>query len=268
MPVCLPCGVSIGLDENNCPVIIEYKRHSNENVINQGLYYLDWLLAHRAEFRLLVMETCGRKLASNIEWKGARVLCIAADFNRYDEHAVAQIGRNIELIRYKYFGDDLLMLEWVNPVQNNAAKPSKKQTTSGSTSDITATDTDSESEYDSTGNKQSAAAQLRAMPQEQQELYRELTDFVNSLGEDVIIKELQLYIAFRRMKNFACLCPMKDWFKIWLRLDPDTVELEENFSRDVRGCGHWGTGDLEISLHTLDDLEKARPLLERAYLES
>lgn len=131
MPVCLPCGVSIGLDENNCPVIIEYKRHSNENVINQGLYYLDWLLAHRAEFRLLVMETCGRKLASNIEWKGARVLCIAADFNRYDEHAVAQIGRNIELIRYKYFGDDLLMLEWVNPVQNNAAKPSKKQTTSG-----------------------------------------------------------------------------------------------------------------------------------------
>ena len=28
---------SLGLDENGCPVIIEYKRHSNENVINQGL---------------------------------------------------------------------------------------------------------------------------------------------------------------------------------------------------------------------------------------
>ncbi len=27
---------SLGLDENNCPVIIEYKRHSNENVMNQG----------------------------------------------------------------------------------------------------------------------------------------------------------------------------------------------------------------------------------------
>ncbi len=29
---------SLGLDENNCPVIIEYKRHSNENVINRGCF--------------------------------------------------------------------------------------------------------------------------------------------------------------------------------------------------------------------------------------
>ncbi len=32
---------TLGLDDNNCPVIIEYKRALNENVINQGLYYLD-----------------------------------------------------------------------------------------------------------------------------------------------------------------------------------------------------------------------------------
>ena len=32
---------SIGFDENNCPVIFEYKRSLNENMINQGLFYLD-----------------------------------------------------------------------------------------------------------------------------------------------------------------------------------------------------------------------------------
>ena len=47
---------TLGLDENNSPVIIEYKRSLNENVINQGLYYLDWLLDHRAEFKLLVLD--------------------------------------------------------------------------------------------------------------------------------------------------------------------------------------------------------------------
>ena len=41
---------TLGLDENGCPVIVEYKRHSNENVINQGLFYLDWLMDHQAEF--------------------------------------------------------------------------------------------------------------------------------------------------------------------------------------------------------------------------
>lgn len=55
---------SLGLDENGCPVIIEYKRHSNENVINQGLFYLDWLLDHKADFQLLLLRphevsTCG-----------------------------------------------------------------------------------------------------------------------------------------------------------------------------------------------------------------
>lgn len=105
---------SLGLDENGCPVIIEYKRHSNENVINQGLFYLDWLLDHKAEFQLLVMKQLGKDNADKVEWNGTRLLCIAADFTRYDEHAVSQINRNIELIRYKLFDEELLLLELVN----------------------------------------------------------------------------------------------------------------------------------------------------------
>jgi RecB family endonuclease NucS len=34
---------TLGIDENNRPVIPEYKRALNQNVINQGLYYLNWL---------------------------------------------------------------------------------------------------------------------------------------------------------------------------------------------------------------------------------
>lgn len=50
---------SIGIDENNCPVIVEYKRSSNENIINQGLFYLDWLLDHKDAFHMLVAEKYG-----------------------------------------------------------------------------------------------------------------------------------------------------------------------------------------------------------------
>ena len=38
---------SLGIDENMCPVIFEYKRDANENVINQGLFYLDRLIDHQ-----------------------------------------------------------------------------------------------------------------------------------------------------------------------------------------------------------------------------
>src|SRR6478609_9206431 len=79
---------TLGIDENNSPVIIEYKRSLNENVINQGLFYLDWLLDHKAEFKLLVMERIGKEPADKIDWKGSRLLCIAGDFTRYDQYAV------------------------------------------------------------------------------------------------------------------------------------------------------------------------------------
>lgn len=73
---------SIGIDENNCPVIFEYKRSSNENVINQGLFYLDWLLDHKADFKLLVIEKMGRKAAELIDWSVPCVICVANDFTK------------------------------------------------------------------------------------------------------------------------------------------------------------------------------------------
>ncbi|QBY56063.1 DUF5655 domain-containing protein [Cupriavidus oxalaticus] len=249
---------SLGIDENGCPVIIEYKRHSNENVINQGLFYLDWLLDHQAEFRWLVMEKLGKDVAEQIEWAGTRLLCIAADFTRYDQHSVQQIPRNIELIRYKLFGDDLLLLELVNAQSvpdATAAKPAAAAVVS---------------EVDKpkpTGKDKSLEEQLALATSEIRELYAQTTSFMTAFGDDVQEKRLKLYTAFRRLKNFACVIAYPNRLLITLKLDPASVVLEEGFSRDVSQVGHWGTGDLELTLYRLADLERAKPLIERSYAE-
>ena len=36
----------------------------------------------------------------------------------------------------------------------------------------------------------------------------------------------------------------------------------------MRNIGHYGTGDLEISIKTDQDFEKTKPLIERAYNEA
>src|SRR5579863_8041795 len=115
---------TLGLDDNNCPVIIEYKRALNENVISQGLFYLDWLMDHQGEFTLQVMKRLGAEWAEKIDWSGPRLLCIAGDFTRYDEYAVLQIPRNIELLRYRRYGGDLLLLELVRA---NTAVPNPRR---------------------------------------------------------------------------------------------------------------------------------------------
>ena len=87
---------TLGIDENGSPVIIEYKRATNENVINQGLFYLDWLMDHQGEFKWLVQEKYP-ELVETIEWSAPRLICIAGGFTKYDLNAVSQINRIIEL---------------------------------------------------------------------------------------------------------------------------------------------------------------------------
>lgn len=249
---------SLGLDENGCPVIVEYKRHSNENVMSQGLFYLDWLLDHRAEFQWLVMEKLGKDVANDIDWTGTRLLCIAADFTRYDQHAVQQIPRNIELIRYKLFGDDLLLLDLVNAVSVDDATTVKDKAGEGTAS----------AKAKPAGKDKTAEEQLEHAQPEIRALYEALSSQLLALGDDVQEKHLKLYVAFRRLKNFACVIPYKDKLLVMLKLNPDTVALEAGFSRDVRNIGTWGTGDLELCLRNAADLQRALPLLERSYGES
>lgn len=256
---------SLGLDENGCPVIVEYKRHSNENVINQGLFYLDWLLDHKAEFRLLVMDVLGTDEAGRIEWSGTRLLCIAADFTRYDEHAVAQINRNIELIRYKLFGDDLLLLELVNgasAASTQSAAETEDEPAGGKPAKMPAA---------STLAMKTHADQIATASPELLALFEQTRSFILAQGDDIIEKPLKLYVAFRRLKNFVCMSlisKVDPHVFLILKLDPATVQLEEGFSRDVSKIGHWGTGDLELTLRSPGDFERARVMIERAYIEN
>ena len=245
---------SLGLDENRCPVIIEYKRHITENVINQGLFYYDWLLDHKAEFQLLVMKELGPEIADDIEWDGARLICIASDFTKYDEHAIKQIDKNIELMRYKYFGEDLLMLELVNTQSTKANLPTRisKPSTTKSTKQVK-------------GHQQALSNSSANLLK----LYSEICEFCESLGDDSQRKELKLYTAFKRIKNFASfhVLPQKKDERIvmYLKVDPSEISLEEGFSHDVTNKGHWGTGNLEVVIRNQQDIEKAKPLIKNSF---
>ena len=240
---------TLGIDENDSPVILEYKRAVSENVINQGLFYLDWLLDHRAEFKLLVLEKLGNDDAGAIDWSAPRLLCIAGGFTRYDEHAVEQMNRNIELIRYRRFGQDLLMLELVN------ATLAESGTSIGSATDK------------SPSSQKRISETLAGLDGALLDLYQALRAHLLALGDDVQEKTLKYYVAFKRLRNFACVgvYPSVKAVSIYLKVDPDTVTLEEGFSRDVRHVGHSGTGDLEVTIRTQEDLERAKPLLQKSY---
>ena len=102
-------------------------------------------------------------------------------------------------------------------------------------------------------------------------MFETLSSFCCNLGDDVQKKTLKYYIAFKRIKNFACVeiqPKISITIKIYLKVDPTTITLEKGFSRDVGMTGHYGTGDLELTIRTMEDLGKAQPLIELSYQRS
>ncbi len=247
---------SLGIDENNSPVVIEYKRSSNENVINQGLYYLDWLMGHRKDFEWLVLEKLGPEEAKLVDWSGPRLICVAGDFGKYDEHAVKQMNRNIALIRYRKFEGDLLLLEQLTTASAKASASSPAPVSNGTSG--------------GKPNYKTIEAQMAEAPQPLLDLYHLLSDYMLALGDDVEAKTTAYYVAFRRIKNFASLEFRNQAKKllVYVKVSPDAVTLEPGFTRDVRGIGHFGTGDLEITIQSVSDFEKAKLLLDQSYSAS
>ncbi|HLS69274.1 MAG TPA: DUF5655 domain-containing protein [Kiloniellales bacterium] len=245
---------SLGIDENGSPVIVEYKRASNENVINQGLFYLDWLMDHRRDFEWLVLEQIGEVQAKAVDWTTPRLICIAGDFTKFDAHAVKQMNRNIELLRYRRFGEELLLFELLTRSSGGSARPAETQASTGAASP-------------SRPRQKTVSEYIADADEELFDLYEAVKAYLLALGDDVQMKTLDNYIAFRRLKNFACLevKPQIRHIKVYVKVNPDSITLEPGFTRDVRQIGHFGTGDLEIIVDNLLALEKAKPLFDRSY---
>jgi len=153
-------------------------------------------------------------------------------------------------LRYRSFGDDLLLLELVNTVTGAAEDGAVGGISKGVVYKTV-------TEY------------LEKAPPTLANLYHAVDAFLVALGE-VQVNVTKQYVAYRRIKNFACVevHPQSKKLLVYVKVNPEGVRLEPGFSRDVRKIGHFGTGDLELTLTSPADLERAKTLLVQSYQAS
>ncbi|MFF6835739.1 DUF5655 domain-containing protein [Streptomyces sp. NPDC012438] len=247
---------TLGLDENGSPVVIEFKKGSDSGVLSQAVSYLSWLRSAQHEFEALVRKVLGAEAAESIDWRRPRMVCIAAGFSHHDRVAVQWLPERIDLVRYRVFEGGLLSLLLVDsspgsPSAASSRRSRERDAVVGSAPAAPATP---------------APTGVGLVSESLRDLYAELDEALTAWGE-VEVAPLRHYIAYRRLVNVASVIfrPKHEAILVYLRLDPDSVVLEEGFTRDMRGIGHLGTGDLEVRLVSAADLEKAAPLIRRAF---
>jgi len=248
---------TLGIDQDGTPVIIEYKKTAKENVINQGLFYLDWLVDHKGDFTLAAQEHLGKDI--EIDWSSPRLILVAEGFSEYDKYAVNRIGANIQLWTYRKYGNDFLFLDSI--FATTSQKPPKK--------DKTEAKTEKDNEQDET-IIYTLEYHLGQKPNETKSFFEALQERIFLLNDDsdIIEKPNKIYISYKHGKNFCEVQIQANKLKIWLDIPHSELDDPNKLSRDVSKIGHHGTGVTETNLSDLSELDAVMYLIEQSYKQT
>jgi predicted transport protein len=162
------------------------------------------------------------------------------------------MGADIELWEYRYFENGVLDL---NEIHSNN-KTNVKNISENSQDMIVSKDNSDEYSVDE---------HLRKIKEEKKHLFYALQEFISSISDDINEVPKKHYIAYKITQNFACVEIHKNEVLIFVKYDPSRIEILPSNFKDVRNLGHFGTGDLEIRIRTLEDLENAKEFILGAF---
>lgn len=244
---------TLGIDKNGSPVIIEYKRNQNDNVINQGLSYLRWLLDHKADFEILCRN---KKINIEIDWTSPRVICVAESYNKFDLDTVEILPIKIELLRYRIYEDGILLVE--SETQKTIKISTSKIFEKGKKEKDT---TKLQKDY-------SIGSHLRVASSQIKELFMQLKEMLTSLDEAIIEEAKAKYIAYKLTTNFVDIVIQKNAIKAFLNVPSGKLNDPYNIVRDLtkpKPIGHWGNGDYEVLVKNKEELLKLFELIKQSY---
>tara|TARA_B100000949_G_C14249797_1_gene437566 strand:+ start:521 stop:1336 length:816 start_codon:yes stop_codon:yes gene_type:complete len=107
-------------------------------------------------------------------------------------------------------------------------------------------------------------------PRSLKKIFDALDQKLKSLGPGITLNQQKHYFAYRRNRNFASvqIYNQRKVIKAYLNIDPDTVDLNRIGVRDVRTVGHYGTGDLELTISSEKDIADFQDLFDLSYNQS
>ena len=238
---------TLAVDTNGAPVIIEYKRNKNDNVINQSLSYLKWLQAQKVEFfEMLVFKKLGSIFTETmkIDWQNPRVICIAESYSKFDIDTVEIIPIRIELFKYRYYENDIFSLE---PLNTSEQKSSGKTTTENSLK--------SPIDY-------SVDQHLLKPTEKIKEIFHELRSRIFAIDENIKEKATSLYIGYRVTKTFAEIHLGKNQIKMYLR--PIDYNDPKKIVEKIPDGYNW-TLNQRIYVKDIEELDYVFGLIEQSY---
>lgn len=238
---------SLGLDENGSPTIILYKKTENDNIINQAVYYLDWLTVNKPSFEEAARRALGHDI--QISWSCPKAILIANKYNKFDKYAVSRLSDFINLYKYYWYEEDMLYLENIYPTAKLAS--SGLRLIEGGRDKIAPPAYSLEDHLDK-------GSDLTI------NIFKSLRLRLLNLDDSISERFTRDYIAYYTTRNFAQLRLSKSFVTVFLfpcqaMNDPlyGVESVPENYSYTL---------DKRIRLSSLEDIDRAIKIIRHSYL--
>ena len=98
---------TLGLDESNRPIVIEYKKTKEKGQLVQANRYMTWIKQNPDSFELLARKSI-KNLSGEIDFSNPRILCFAQEYSIDDKCLALSLGA--ELWKYRYYENDTLVI--------------------------------------------------------------------------------------------------------------------------------------------------------------
>lgn len=233
---------TLAVTEEGVPCIIEYKLKKEDTILNQIIFYYDWLNQQKStkfEFERVVKENEDTKTLK-IDWSQIRLICIAKEFSKWDKSLIKYLDANVECYNYSYHKNELDI--HLDPTINQFKKQKEK---SISTKEVTLEDhRNKANEY---GKK----------------LLDKLREEIFKLGGDITEGYAPEYIKYSVNTTFLAVHVRKNWLILQLRVDEDKFKDPKKVAKDI-SSRKW-TVTREFKLESLDKLDYVMSLIKQAY---
>lgn len=97
------------------------------------------------------------------------------------------------------------------------------------------------------------------------EMYQMLRKKILNLDPSVREEYKKIYIAYKLATNFVDVVPAKNKLLLYLNIEFEAIVDPKGLCRDVSEIGHWGCGDVEITLTSMLYIEDVLGLIQQAF---
>jgi len=234
---------TLGLDEDNVPVIIEYKWKKDLSAIIQGLFYLNWVMQNKMPFESIVKDKLGKDI--NVNWlTQPRLLIIAQDFDAKELSAINLMGPSVELKKFSLYEglfniEDVNIVKRISPFKPDIVKPRVEKYTLDQT--------------------------LKKTSPEIREIFFILREKILGIS-DAVWEYVSAYACdYRTSSTFISMHIRKNKLKVYIKMGDQTVDDPQDICKPVPKTYGYGLLNTIFDISKKEEIDYSMKLILQAY---